>query len=138
MSNTLESRNLTMLMDFYELTMANGYLKNGMKDKIAWFDMFFRQVPDNGGFAIMAGVRQLLDYLKNLSFTEEDIELFRKKGFDGEFLEYLRDFEFSCDIWAVPEGTPIFPANPSLRSEAPLFRLSLLRRWCFSQSTTKA
>lgn len=126
MSNTLESRNLTMLMDFYELTMANGYLKNGMKDKIAWFDMFFRQVPDNGGFAIMAGVRQLLDYLKNLSFTEEDIELFRKKGFDGEFLEYLRDFEFSCDIWAVPEGTPIFPGEPIVTVRGPVIQAQLI------------
>ncbi|MGN1194383.1 MAG: nicotinate phosphoribosyltransferase, partial [Acutalibacteraceae bacterium] len=93
MGNTLESRNLTMLMDFYELTMANGYFQNGMKDKIAWFDMFFRQVPDNGGFAIMAGVRQLLDYLQNLSFTEKDLALLKKKGFGEDFLDYLRNFK---------------------------------------------
>ena len=82
MGNTLEKRNLTMLTDFYELSMANGYFTNGMKDKIAWFDMFFRRVPDNGGFAIMAGIRQMVDYLENLRFTQKDIEMLRKKNFN--------------------------------------------------------
>lgn len=126
MGNTLESRNLTMLMDFYELTMANGYFQNGMKDKIAWFDMFFRQVPDNGGFAIMAGVRQLLDYLQNLSFTEKDLALLKKKGFGDEFLDYLRHFKFSCDIWAVPEGTPIFPGEPIVTVRGPVIQAQLI------------
>ncbi|MGN1443584.1 MAG: nicotinate phosphoribosyltransferase, partial [Acutalibacteraceae bacterium] len=126
MGNTLESRNLTMLMDFYELTMANGYFQNGMKDKIAWFDMFFRQVPDNGGFAIMAGVRQLLDYLQNLSFTEKDLALLKKKGFGDEFLDYLRNFKFSCDIWAVPEGTPIFPGEPIVTVRGPVIQAQLI------------
>ena len=101
MANTLESRNLTMLTDFYEMTMANGYFSNGMKDKIAYFDMFFRRVPDNGGFAIMAGLRQLIDYLKNLKFTQKDLELFAKKGFNEDFIEYLRNFRFSCDKYVL-------------------------------------
>ena len=102
--------NLTMLTDFYELTMANGYFETGMADDIAYFDMFFRKVPDGGGYAIMAGVEQLMEYLKNLKFTEEDIEYLRSKEmFCEEFLQYLKDFKFECDVWAVPEGTPIFP-----------------------------
>ena len=102
-----------MLTDFYELTMANGYFQNGLKDRIAYFDMFFRKVPDNGGFAIMAGVKQLIEYLKNLKFTDSDIEYLRnKKLFNEEFLEYLINFKFGCDVWAVPEGTPIFPNEP--------------------------
>jgi len=84
-----------MLMDFYELTMANGYFTNGMKDKIVYFDMFFRKVPDNGGFAIMAGLRQLTDYLKNLRFTQKDIELFIRKGFNEDFIEYLKNVKFT-------------------------------------------
>src|SRR5690554_3398711 len=84
-----EKKNLTMLADFYEFTMANGYFENGMKDRIAYFDMFFRAIPDDGGFAIMAGVEQLIEYLKNLKFSEEDIEYFRSKNmFSEEFLEY--------------------------------------------------
>ena len=90
MGNTLKERNLTMLMDFYELSMANGYFENGMRDKVAWFDMFFRQVPDNGGFAIMAGIRQLIDYFENLSFTEADLALLKKKHMSDDFLNYLR------------------------------------------------
>ncbi len=105
--------NLTMLIDFYELTMANGYLQHGLKDKIACFDMFFRKVPDNGGFAIMAGLEQLIRYLQNLRFTEQDIEYLRsKKLFSEDFLHYLKMFNFSCDVWAVPEGCPIFPNEP--------------------------
>ncbi len=126
MSNTLESRNLTMLIDFYELSMANGYFANGMKDKVAYFDMFFRRVPDNGGFAIMAGLRQLIDYLKNLKFTQKDLELFRRKGFNEDFIEYLRDFKFSCDVWAVPEGTPIFPGEPIIIVKGPVIEAQLI------------
>ncbi len=126
MANTLESRNLTMLMDFYEMTMANGYFANGMKDKIAYFDMFFRKVPDNGGFAIMAGLRQLIDYLKNLRFTQKDLELFAKKGFNGDFIDYLRNFKFSCDVWAIPEGTPIFPGEPIITVKGPVIEAQLI------------
>ena len=126
MSNTLESRNLTMLVDFYELSMANGYFANGMKDKITYFDMFFRKVPDNGGFAIMAGLRQLIDYLKNLKFTQKDLELFKRKGFNEDFINYLRDFEFTCDVWAIPEGTPIFPGEPIITVKGPVIEAQLI------------
>jgi nicotinate phosphoribosyltransferase len=109
----MDKMNLTMLTDFYELTMANGYFQNGLKEKQAYFDMFFRKVPDNGGFAIMAGVEQLLHYLKNLRFDNKDIEYLRNKNlFSEEFLQYLKTFKFSCDVWAIPEGTPIFPNEP--------------------------
>lgn len=126
MSNTLESRNLTMLVDFYELSMANGYFANGMKDKITYFDMFFRKVPDNGGFAIMAGLRQLIDYLKNLKFTQKDLELFERKGFNEDFIDYLRNFKFTCDVWAIPEGTPIFPGEPIITVKGPVIEAQLI------------
>ena len=109
-----------MLTDFYELTMANGYFSNGLQDTICYFDMFFRKVPDHGGFAIMAGVEQLVEYLKNLRFTEEDIQyLHAKHIFNREFLDYLRNFTFSCDVWAIPEGTPIFPGEPIVTVRGP-------------------
>ena len=126
MSNTLESRNLTMLTDFYELSMANGYFTNGFKDTTAYFDMFFRRVPDNGGFAIMAGLRQLIDYLKNLRFTQKDLELFERKGFNSDFIDYLRNFKFSCDVWAIPEGTPIFPGEPIIIVKGPVIEAQLI------------
>ena len=115
--------NLTMLTDFYELTMADGYFETGMAENIAYFDMFFRKVPDGGGFAIMAGLEQTIDYLKNLKFTEEDIEYLRSKNmFCEDFLEYLRNFEFKCDVWAVPEGTPIFPHEPIVTVRGPVMQ----------------
>jgi len=127
MSMFMNEDNLSMLTDFYELTMANGYLKNGLKDKIAYFDMFFRKVPDNGGFAIMAGVEQLIQYLENLKFDEEDIEYLRSlKIFSPEFLQYLRDFKFSCDVWAIPEGTPIFPNEPVITVRGPIIEAQLI------------
>ena len=126
MSNTLESRNLTMLVDFYELSMANGYFTNSFKDTVAYFDMFFRKVPDNGGFAIMAGLRQLIDYLKNLKFTQKDIEFFKRKGFSEDFIDYLRDFKFTCDVWAIPEGTPIFPGEPIITVKGPVIEAQLI------------
>ena len=113
-------RNLTMLTDFYELTMANGYLENGMGEIISYFDMFFRNVPDGGGFAIMCGLEQMIDYMKGLKFDEDDIDYLRSKGiFSEKFLDYLRDFHFSCDVWAVPEGTPIFPNEPIVTVRGP-------------------
>ncbi|MCI8609443.1 MAG: nicotinate phosphoribosyltransferase [Firmicutes bacterium] len=115
--------NLTMLTDFYEITMANGYFQTGMSEDIAYFDMFFRRVPDGGGYAIMAGLEQLIDYLKNLHFTDEDIAYLREKNmFCEEFLDYLRDFRFSCDVWAVPEGTPIFPHEPIITVRGPVMQ----------------
>lgn len=115
--------NLTMLTDFYEITMANGYFTNGFKDKIVYFDMFFRELPDNGGFAIMAGVQQLVEYIENLRFTEEDINYLRScKIFNEQFLQYLAEFKFSCDIWAVPEGMPIFPGEPIITVRGPVIQ----------------
>ena len=119
-------RNLTMLFDFYELTMANGYFKNGVGEQIAYFDMFFRKVPDNGGFAIMAGVQQLVEYLENLHFEEEEIEYLRTKGFGEEFLDYLRNFEFKCDIKCVREGTPIFPGEPIVTVKGPVIQAQFI------------
>ena len=119
--------NYTLLTDFYEITMANGYLKNNMQDEIAYFDLFFRKVPDNAGFAIMAGVEQVIEYLKDLKFTAEDIEYLRsKKLFCDEFLDYLSGFEFSCDVWAIPEGTPIFPNEPILTVRGPLIQAQFI------------
>ena len=123
----MTERNLTMLTDFYEFTMANGYLKNCLRDKIGYFDMFFRRIPDNGGYAIMAGLEQLCDYLQNLSFSEEDIDYLRSKGcFCEEFLEYLRDFKFECDVWAIPEGTPVFPGEPLVVVRGPVMQAQLI------------
>ena len=115
-----DSRNLTLLADFYELTMANGYFENGMGSTISYFDMFFRSVPDGGGFAIMCGLDQMIDYMNNLRFDDDDIAYLRSKGiFSEKFLEYLRDFSFCCDVWAVPEGTPIFPNEPIVTVRGP-------------------
>lgn len=114
------SRNLTMLVDYYELTMANGYFQSGMKDKIAYFDVFYRENPENGGFAIAAGLEQVVDYINRLHFDEDDIAFLRGKNCFGEnFLEYLRTFRFTGDIWAVPEGTVVFPGEPLLTVRAP-------------------
>ena len=111
--------NYTMLFDFYELTMGNGYFQTPMKDKICYFDVFFRSVPDGGGFAIAAGLEQVIDYIENLTFDDEDISYLRSKNiFQEEFLEYLRHFKFTGDIWAMPEGTPIFPGEPILTVRA--------------------
>jgi len=121
MFNNLKERNLTLLTDFYELTMAGGYFENGMSEQIAYFDMFYRKNPDNSGFAIMAGVEQMIEYLTNLKFTEEDIEFLRsKKMFSEKFLQYIKNFKFTCDVWAVPEGTPIFPGEPIVTVRGPL------------------
>lgn len=122
MNDLHDSRNLTMLTDFYELTMANGYFKNGFKDTIAYFDMFFRTIPDGGGYVIMAGVEQLVDYFRNLSFSKEDIDYLRGKGFSEAFLDYLANFRFACDVWTVPEGTPIFPGEPIVKVKGPVIQ----------------
>lgn len=124
--NNLKQRNLTMLTDFYEITMANGYFLNGKCDTTVQFDMFFRNIPDNGGFAIMAGVEQLVEYLENLSFSDEDIEYLRGRGFCEEFLDYLKNFEFKCDIYSVPEGTPIFPREPIVTVKGPAIQAQFI------------
>ena len=113
------SRNLTMLCDFYELTMGNGYLAKGMKDKIVYFDAFYRQNPDNGGFAVVAGLEQIVEYINNLHFDEDDIAYLRSKNcFSKDFLQYLANFKFTGDIWAIPEGTIVFPGEPLLTVRA--------------------
>ncbi|MBE6737059.1 MAG: nicotinate phosphoribosyltransferase [Ruminococcaceae bacterium] len=127
MSNNLKGRNLTLLTDFYELTMAGGYFECDHKDRIAYFDMFYRTNPDKGGYAIMAGVEQMVEYLTNLKFTDEDIEFLRTKGiFSEAFLEYLRNFKLECDVWAVPEGTPIFPGEPIVTVKGPLIQAQFI------------
>lgn len=114
------SRNLTMLFDYYELTMGQGYFKKGLKDTIAYFDVFYRKNPENGGYAIAAGLEQIVDYINNLHFDEDDIAYLRSKGcFADDFLDYLRTFRFTGDIWAVPEGTVIFPGEPIITVRAP-------------------
>lgn len=119
--------NYSMLCDFYELTMSNGYFKNGFYKKTVYFDLFFRKVPDNGGFAIAAGLEQVIDYIKNLHFSETDIEYLREKGiFDEEFLKYLSNFKFTGDIYAIPEGTPIFPNEPIITVKAPAIEAQLI------------
>ena len=113
-------KDLTMLMDLYEMTMAIGILTSDMRDTITYFDMFFRRVPDEGGFAIMAGLEQLIEYFNNLEFTDEDIEYLKSLNlFCDEFIDYLKNFKFECDVWSIPEGTPIFPAEPILTVRGP-------------------
>ena len=122
--------NYTMLTDFYELTMGNGYFQTGLKDRVCYFDVFFRSVPDGGGFAIAAGLGQVIDYIQNLRFDEEDIAYLRGKGiFAPEFLEYLKTFRFTGDIWAVPEGTPIFPREPILTVRAPAIEAQFIETY---------
>ena len=123
-------QNMTMLCDFYELTMGNGYLQAGYGDRITYFDLFFRQVPDGGGFAIAAGLEQVVDYIKGLHFEEEDIAYLRGRGiFCEEFLNYLKDFKFTGDIWAVPEGTPVFPREPLITVRAPAIQAQLVETY---------
>lgn len=122
--------NMSMLCDFYELTMSNGYFKYGFKDKITYFDVFYRSVPDNGGFAIAAGLEQVIDYIQDLHFSEEDIAYLRGRNiFCEEFLEYLANFRFTGDIYAVPEGTPIFPKEPMMTVRAPAIQAQLIETY---------
>jgi len=123
----MNKKNLTLLTDFYELSMANGYFMSGVSNEIAYFDYFFRRIPDNGGFAIMAGLEQLVDYLENLHFDDDDIAFLRAKGgFDDGFLEYLQDMKFECDMWSVPEGTPVFPGEPIITVRGPMVQAQFI------------
>ena len=123
----ITEQNCTMLCDFYQLTMGNGYFRTKHADRIAYFDVFFRRVPDGGGYAICAGLEQVINYIQGLRFSEEDIQYLRGKGiFDEGFLKYLRDFKFTGDIWAVPEGTPVFPAEPLITVRAPAIQAQLV------------
>ena len=126
----MDKRNLAMLFDFYEMTMANGYFRKGMKDDITYFDIFFRRVPDGGGFAIAAGLQQLIEYIEDLHFDEEDLDYLRSKNlFEEDFLDYLRNFRFTGDIWAVPEGTPVFPNEPLVTVRAPASQAQLIETY---------
>ncbi len=128
--NIQDPRNLTMLCDFYELTMGNGYLAAGYGDRICYFDVFYRKCPDEGGFAIAAGLQQVVEYIQNLRFTQDDIAYLRGRNlFSEEFLQYLRDFKFTGDIWAVPEGTPIFPKEPIMTIRAPAIQAQLIETY---------
>jgi len=123
-------RNLSLLCDFYELTMGNGYLLSGIGDKISYFDVFFRSVPDGGGFAIAAGLEQVVEYIENLHFDDSDIDYLRSKNiFSEEYLTYLRNFRFTGDIYAVPEGTPVFPHEPILTVRAPAMEAQLIETY---------
>ncbi len=123
-------RNLTMLCDFYEITMGNGYFKSGLGDRIVYFDAFYRDNPDNGGYAIAAGLEQIVNYINELHFDDEDIEYLRSKGcFDESFLSYLRSFRFTGDMWAVPEGTVVFPGEPLITVRAPAIEAQFIETY---------
>lgn len=123
----MNNQRLELVADFYEYTMANGYFNKNMQDRIAYFDVFFRKVPDEGGYAIVAGLEQIINYIRNLSFDEEDISYLRKQNkFSEEFLNYLENFRFTVDIWAIPEGTVVFPNEPLITVKAPIIQAQLL------------
>lgn len=120
-------KNLTMIMDLYELTMSNGIFDSEMRDETVYFDMFFRRVPDDGGYAVMAGIEQLIEYMNNLEFDESDIAYLKGlKLFSEDFIEYLRTFKFTCDVWAMPEGTVIFPHEPIVTVRGPAMQAMML------------
>lgn len=123
----LTNENLVLLCDFYEFTMSAGYFKYGQSETITYFDVFFRRIPDGGGFAICAGLEQVIDYIENFKFEKEDIEYLRcKQMFDENFLEYLSNLKFTGDIYAIPEGTPVFPGEPILTVKAPAVQAQLI------------
>ena len=132
--NEFSKLNLTMLCDFYEITMGNGYFQCGMKDRITYFDVFFRKAPDNGGYAIAAGLEQIVHYIQELHYEQEDIEYLRSRRlFSEEFLDYLKGFRFTGDIWAVPEGTPIFPYEPIITVRAPAIEAQMVETYLLLQ-----
>ena len=123
-------KHLALLTDFYELTMGRGYFHSDMRDRIAYFDVFFRQNPDSGGYSIVCGLERICRYLQNLCFEEDDIEYLRsKKVFDEEFLDYLKTFRFTGDVWAIPEGSVIFPGEPILTVRAPVIEAQLVETY---------
>ncbi len=126
MEDYIKASDLALLTEGYELTMADGFMGAGMKDTVAYFDLFFRRVPDNGGFAIAAGLSKVIDYLEHLHFREEDIKYLKSKGISDELANYLKDFKFTCDVWAIPEGTPIFPNEPIIKVRGPIIEAQLI------------
>lgn len=126
----MQQEHFAMLCDFYEFTMSHGYFLNGYYKKNAYFDVFFRKVPDNGGYAIAAGLEQVISYIQELHFSEEDIAYLRSKNlFEEAFLQYLADFRFTGDIYAVPEGTPVFPNEPIMTVKAPAIEAQLIETY---------
>lgn len=126
MEDYIKASDLALLTEGYELTMADGFMGAGMKDTVAYFDLFFRRVPDNGGFAIAAGLSKVIDYLEHLHFREEDIKYLKSKGISDELASYLKDFKFTCDVLAIPEGTPIFPNEPIIKVRGPIIEAQLI------------
>lgn len=126
MEDYIKASDLALLTEGYELTMADGFMGAGMKDTVAYFDLFFRRVPDNGGFAIAAGLSKVIDYLEHLHFREEDIKYLKSKGISDELASYLKDSKFTCDVWAIPEGTPIFPNEPIIKVRGPIIEAQLI------------
>lgn len=126
MEDYIKTSDLALLTEGYELTMADGFMGAGMKDTVAYFDLFFRRVPDNGGFAIAAGLSKVIDYLEHQHFREEDIKYLKSKGISDELASYLKDFKFTCDVWAIPEGTPIFPNEPIIKVRGPIIEAQLI------------
>lgn len=123
----MDNRNLSLVTDFYELTMSNAYFEKNKQNTIVYFDVFFRQIPDNGGYAICAGLEQIIDYIKNLHFTDDDISYLRSlHKFSNHFLDYLKNFKFTGSIWAIPEGTVVFPNEPLITVKAPMIEAQLL------------
>lgn len=123
----MDIRSLQLVADFYEFTMSNGYLKNGLDTTIAYFDVFFRKIPDRGGYVVFAGLEQVIQYINNLKFDESDISyLDSLHTFHQDFLDYLKSFHFTGDIWAIPEGTVVFPNEPLITVRAPIIEAQLL------------
>ena len=129
-----DKRNLSMMMDFYEMTMSYGYFEQGGGDRRVAFDLFFRSVPDKGGYAVFAGLKHVIEFVENLSFSDEDIAFFRAQNlFSEDFLKFLRNFRFRGDIYAVPEGTIIYPDEPILTVVAPMIDAQLLETAILAQ-----
>ena len=123
----MDKRKLELVTDFYEFTMSNGYFAKNMQDTESYFDVFFREIPDNGGYVIFAGLEQIIEYVENLKFTDDDIDYLKSKNiFSDEFLNYLKKFKFTGTIWAVPEGTVVFPNEPLITVKAPLIEAQIL------------
>ena len=120
------TRNYTLMSDEYEFTMANGYLNNKKENEEAVFDIFFRKVPNNGGYAVMAGIDKIIPYIENLKFGEQELDYFRRKGYPEEFITYLKNFKFHGSIYAIPDGTPVFPNEPLVTVKAPLIEAQIV------------
>ncbi len=123
----MNDKKLSLVTDFYELTMSNGYFENNMQNTIAYFDVFFRQIPDNGGYVICSGLEQVVNYIENLKFNDDDINYLKSLNkFSDGFLKYLKSFKFTGDVWGIPEGTVVFPNEPLITVKAPIIEAQLL------------